>query len=62
MPANPFHGFDSYREDKDRAAKERAAWRKTFPRTGPRQDGPLWRGALGRRKPRPVTLAQPHKG
>jgi hypothetical protein len=56
--ANPFHGFDPYRADKDQAARERAEWRKAFPRTGPRQEGPLWRGALGKRKLRPVTLAK----
>jgi hypothetical protein len=53
-----FHFFDPYREDKDKAARERPEWRKTFPHTGPHQDGPLWRGALGKRKKRPVTLAK----
>jgi hypothetical protein len=30
MAANPFHGFDPYRAEKDKAARERAEWRKTF--------------------------------
>jgi hypothetical protein len=58
MPANPFHGFDPYRVEKEKAAKGRAEWRKTFPRTGPKQEGPLWRGGLARRAKRPVTLAE----
>jgi hypothetical protein len=33
----PFHFFDPYRADKDRAAAERAAWRKTLPHKGSRR-------------------------
>jgi hypothetical protein len=58
MPPNPFHGYDSYRAEKDKAALERATWRKTVPKRGPKQEGPKWRGGLARRKPRPVTLAK----
>ena len=57
MP-NPFHGFDPYRAEKDKAARERAEWRKTFPMTGPKQPGPLWRGALGKRRLRRVILVK----
>ena len=49
--------FDPYREDKDRAAAERAEWRKNLPHKGGRQAETPWKGGLAKRKPRPVTLA-----
>ena len=58
MAANPFHGYDVYREDKERAAKERAEWLREQPRKGPRQPSQFRKGGLARRKPRPVTLAK----
>ena len=52
-----FPRFDPYAHDKERAAKERAEWRKGLPHKGSRLNGALWKGGLAKRKQRPVTLA-----
>jgi hypothetical protein len=40
----PYHFFDLYREDRDKAARERGEWGKAHRiKGGPHQDGPLWR-------------------
>ena len=49
----PFHFFDPYLKD-----RERAEWhRKNRLKGGPRQNIPRWRGGLAGRKKRPVSLA-----
>jgi hypothetical protein len=55
--AQPYHFFDPYLKDRERAAIERAAWHKANRLGGPKQNIPLWRGGLAGRKKRPVTLA-----
>jgi hypothetical protein len=52
------HVFDAYKVDKDRAARERAEWRKLQPRHGCRVPEAPWKGGLARRKVRPITLAK----
>ena len=54
----PYHFFDPYLKDRERAALERAVWHgKNRLRGGPKQNVPKWRGGLAGRAKRPVTLA-----
>lgn len=54
----PYHFFDPYLKDRERAACERAAWHKAHRlKGGPRQHVPTWRGGLAGRAKRPVSLA-----
>jgi hypothetical protein len=56
--SQPYHFFDPYLKDRERAALERAEWhKKNRLKGGPRQNIPLWRGGLAGRAKRPVTLA-----
>ena len=56
--SQPYHFFDPYLKDRERAAIERAAWHKAHRlKGGPKQTIPKWRGGLAGRKKRPVTLA-----
>jgi hypothetical protein len=55
----PYHFFDPYLKDRERAALERAEWhKKNRLKGGLHQHVPKWRGGLAGRKPRPVTLAK----
>jgi hypothetical protein len=56
--SQPYHFFDPYLKDRERAAMGRAAWHKAHRlKGGPRQNVPKWRGGLAGRKKRVVSLA-----
>ena len=56
--SQPFHFFDPYLKDREQAAIERALWHKAHRLKGPRQPDQFRKGGLGKRMPRPVTLAK----
>ena len=52
-----FH-FDPYKDTKDKRTQERAAWKKVQPKWAAGTPDGHRKGGLGKRKPRPVTLAK----
>ena len=52
-----FNHFDPYKGTKDKRTQERATWKKMQP-NGLRELRGHRKGGLGKRKPRPVTLAK----